>query len=291
MTRLFDITTTQDALELDRQGQGKVVFTVTNVTRQPQRCGLRPRGLDAGKAAWLRLVGEAERDFVPGMVHQVEVGIAVPPGTPLEKFRLRLDAYSVANPDDDFTEGPLVQVLPPSVAPVAPGGGGRMPWWVWLAIALVVLAVGGLVAYLVNRKAPPVDSPVAPASAPASTPTPPPPPPPPPLVEFDNPRIDVGGRQVGLDVCREWGANCGQAAANAFCQQQGHSAAHSFKVTQDAPPTAIISTKQICDAPGCDRINWIQCGPRLTRPIHLSAETLMQLEGMRRRGKHISLPE
>jgi hypothetical protein len=290
MTRLFDITTTQDSLELDRQGQGKVVFTVTNVTQQPQRCGLRPRGLDAGKAGWLRLAGEAERDFVPGMVHQVEVGIAVPPGTPLEKFRLRLDAYSVANPDDDFTEGPLVQVNPPLAAAPAPEGGGRMPWWVWLVIALAVLAVGGLAFHLMSRKAPPVISPPPPASAPASTPTPPPPPPPR-LVEFDNPRIEAGGRLVGLDVCREWGANCGQAAATAFCQQKGHGAAHSFKVTQDAPPTAIISTKQVCDAPGCDRINWIQCGPRLTGPIRLPRETLLQLDQIRLKGKHLSQPE
>ena len=114
MARLFDVTTTTDVLTLGADGRGKIVFTVTNTTQKPQRASFKVRALDSGEAGWLKLGGDAERDFTAGFTHQVELALNVPPGTPASKFRVRLDALSVANPNDDFTEGPTVGVTVPA---------------------------------------------------------------------------------------------------------------------------------------------------------------------------------
>ena len=152
MTRPFDITNTNDALTLDASGRGKQLFTVTNTTQKPLRGILRVRGLDSAQAGWFAVVGDGERDFPAGVGHQVEVEVKVPPGTPPAKFRMRLDALSVANPDDDFTEGPVVALTIPTVEVKKPTD---MPWWVWLLIALVLLVVIGVVLYLVVKPSKP----------------------------------------------------------------------------------------------------------------------------------------
>lgn len=73
--------------------------------------------------------------------------------------------------------------------------------------------------------------------------------------EFVNPQVDG----VALDICREWGANCGKPAADAFCQSQGYSHSLSHREQHDTPPTRVISSGQLCDQSFCDRIIWIQC--------------------------------
>ncbi|MGE0083652.1 MAG: hypothetical protein AB7S75_04460 [Desulfococcaceae bacterium] len=73
---------------------------------------------------------------------------------------------------------------------------------------------------------------------------------------YDNPMIEG----YGLDYCREWGENCGKPAADAFCQSKGHNTALDFRVANNSPPTKVIGTGQICEAPAwCDRISWIKC--------------------------------
>jgi hypothetical protein len=69
-------------------------------------------------------------------------------------------------------------------------------------------------------------------------------------VVIDNPQ--VGG--YGLDYCREWGKDCGWAAAHAFCQSKGYKEAATFKWAKDNQKTRIINGGQVCDAAFCDRI-------------------------------------
>lgn len=162
MARPFDITTTSDTASTAPAGTVRLVFTVTNTTQRPLRGSLRAKALDSGQAGWLKIEGETERDFPPGLAHQVEVTAKVPAGTAASKFRVRVDALSVANPDDDFTEGPAVSV---TVTPATTGGGG-IPWWVGLIIGLVVLAIIGAVLWLVLRESP---EPVVPDTPPAAS--------------------------------------------------------------------------------------------------------------------------
>jgi len=166
MTRIFDITPASDILNIDSSGQGKLLFTVTNTTGRPQRASFRLRALDSGQSSWLKLNGDMERDFTAGFTHQVEVAVAPPSGAPPGRFRVRLDALSVANPDDDFTEGPAVGVVVPATAPPPK----KSMWWVWLLIGIVVLIVLGVILYLATRKPPESDSttkPNTPPTAPA----------------------------------------------------------------------------------------------------------------------------
>jgi PASTA domain len=148
MARPFDITTTGDTATIAPGGNMRLVFTVTNTTQRPVRGSLRIKALDSGQASWLTIGGDAERDFSPGQAHQVEVTAKVPAGTAAGKFRVRLDALSVANPDDDFTEGPSVSL---TITPPPPPPNGGIPWWVWLIIGVVVLAVIGVAAWLLMR--------------------------------------------------------------------------------------------------------------------------------------------
>ena len=251
MTRIFDITTASDLLNIDASGQGKLLFTVTNTTQRPQRASLRLRALDSGEASWLKLGGESERDFAPGFTHQVEVAVSPPAGSPPGKFRVRLDALSVANPDDDFTEGPAVGV----VVPPPPPSSKKNMLWVWLLIGAVVLIILATVVFLVMRKPvvpdkPPVpDKPEAPITK-----------------DFIGPTLSVGGRQVPLDYCREWSANCGQPAADAFCIKQGFARAADFSIKPNSPPTVVISSMAICDALVCTKIASVKCTSQ-SRPV------------------------
>ena len=276
MTRPFDITGTNDALNLDASGRGKLIFTVTNTLQKPLRGTLRARGLDTAQAGWFTIGGDSERDFPVGVAHQVEVQVQVPPGTPPGKFRMRLDALSVANPDDDFTEGPAVSVTIPAIEKKQPTG---MPWWVWVVIGVVLLIVIGVIGFLATRKpGPKIPDPVASA---ASTPTIPPvvvvPP-----VEFNDPRIQVAEGALPLDLCKEWAKDCGKPAADAYCASKGAGVAAKFNVAQNSPPTVVISTKQVCHDPSCDRITWVQC-VRTAVPANRFVTQVM-------RGKSVEMP-
>ena len=75
---------------------------------------------------------------------------------------------------------------------------------------------------------------------------------------FQNPTIN-GYR---LDICKVWGQQCGQPAADAFCQHMGYSYAEGYEQAYDIgahSPTMIISSGQICDQGFCDGFTWINC--------------------------------
>lgn len=290
MTRIFDITTTSDTLSVDAGGSGRLVFTVTNTTQKPQRGSLRAKALDSAQAGWLTVGGEAERDFPAGFTHQVDLNVKVPAGTPPGKFRVRLDALSVANPDDDFTEGPAVGVTISAGAAPPPK---QSLWWLWVLIGVLLVAIIGVVVYLAMRKPGP-PGPETPASAPSqpASSAPPPPPPPPVTREFNDPRIQVSEGALPLDICREWGVNCGKPAADAFCRSKGLAAASDFRVAQDSPPTVVISSKQVCREQACDRITWVACTSERYGRLTLSAQTLQSMRAIRLKGKEVpDLPD
>lgn len=64
-----------------------------------------------------------------------------------------------------------------------------------------------------------------------------------------------------LDVCLQWGTNCGKPAADAFCKTKGFS--ESLDATADLEPgyaaTRLIGTDQVCDKPFCRGFQQIIC--------------------------------
>ncbi len=82
-------------------------------------------------------------------------------------------------------------------------------------------------------------------------------------------RVIIDDPQVSgyaLDVCWAWGSSCGKPAADAYCRSKGFVEAVDFDVVDDSPPTRVISTRQICDHPTCDRIVTVVCTDRRRTP-------------------------
>jgi hypothetical protein len=137
MNRIFDITTASDRVSMGGDGRGEITFTVTNGSSRPLRGQLRVRSLGSTKGEWLNIAGETERVFSPNATQQVVVKVATPPGVPAGKYQFRLDAISVINPDDDFTEGPTIDFeVKATAAPKKP-----FPWWIIAAAAGAVILI------------------------------------------------------------------------------------------------------------------------------------------------------
>jgi eukaryotic-like serine/threonine-protein kinase len=147
MARIFEITAASDTVRLGGDAQGEMAFTVTNISGRAVRGRAKTVPQDPALKTWLSISGEPERDFPVGGTQQFSVKVAVPAGTKSGKYNFRLDAVSVQNPDEDYTQGPNVAV---SVTLVQPNGGGGFRWWMAAVAAVVLLAIGGAVWYLIK---------------------------------------------------------------------------------------------------------------------------------------------
>lgn len=75
---------------------------------------------------------------------------------------------------------------------------------------------------------------------------------------FDIPRE----RGYRVDVCLNWGADCGKPAADVFCRRNGFPAAESFEIAENigaARPTITLGDQRICNHPDCDGFKSITC--------------------------------
>lgn len=62
-----------------------------------------------------------------------------------------------------------------------------------------------------------------------------------------------------LDWCREWSANCGKPAADAYCEFKGFSGSTDFAMAEDIGNTRLISNGQSCTEPFCDGFKFVTC--------------------------------
>jgi hypothetical protein len=77
---------------------------------------------------------------------------------------------------------------------------------------------------------------------------------------FDSPFTrDHNDKVFGIDVCLNWGRNCGQPAADRYCRFVGYSRATQFSFRNDSPPTWVMGDNQTCAAAACDRFQQITC--------------------------------
>ena len=75
---------------------------------------------------------------------------------------------------------------------------------------------------------------------------------------FVNPK--VGGQR--LDICLNWGVDCGKPAADAWCVSKGFESSTNHAIASDigaSTPTRLLSTGALCDQGFCDGFSEITC--------------------------------
>jgi hypothetical protein len=117
----FAITTATNLVMLDAKNGGRATFTVSNRTRAAARGRAQLIPQRPEQAHWLRVDGNAERDFAPDGLQQFSVTVLVDPGTPTGRHSFRLDMYAVI-PALGVTEGPSVAFEVTTVVPMPPKG-------------------------------------------------------------------------------------------------------------------------------------------------------------------------
>lgn len=167
MAKTFSITTTAtETQKADPTGRADIKFDVTNTSGQSARGLARAKALGDTKQEWLKLQGEAERDFPPGQPQTFSVtfdGPVVPPAASAEAkaataqatatpevgpiYSFRLDVAATKNPDEDFTEGPAVKVEAAVGQPKK-----KFPIWIIPVAAVVLIGIGVGLWFLLRDK-------------------------------------------------------------------------------------------------------------------------------------------
>ena len=150
---------------------GSVVFAVNNKAGDTRSGRLSIQVAGQTKAEWFAIDGEQERKFDPSPASQtVTVKLSVPGEVAAGNYPFRLRVVAVNDPDNDFADGPA------TTAEVAAGVVPKPPkMWLWIVLAVVLLAViGGVLWFVLKPKpdGPPIIVPTPSASAPTPTPSP-----------------------------------------------------------------------------------------------------------------------
>jgi hypothetical protein len=72
---------------------------------------------------------------------------------------------------------------------------------------------------------------------------------------FADPKVNG----TAVDVCLNWGTNCGKPAADAFCQGQGFAMSSAHAAQGNAPPTLVLGDGTVCNESFCARLSSITC--------------------------------
>ena len=168
----FEIPDGPTTVDLKRTGDannpgpatGSVVFTVKNSSTDTCEGRLSVVPLENSKKEWFAIDGDAERNVPPGQTTTATIKVSVPKEVAAGNYPFRLRAVAVNDPDNDHAEGPAATAKVPGAQPDVHHG---IPWWVWLLIGLVVVALIGGGAYIALRP-----HPKPPTLAPTPAPTP-----------------------------------------------------------------------------------------------------------------------
>jgi hypothetical protein len=144
---------------------GSAVFNVTNKSGEPRAGRLSVQIAGPTKREWFTIDGEQERNFAPGETQTAAIKILVPPDVAAGDYPFRLRVVAVNDPDNDHSDGPVTTA---QVVKAVNGGGSKA--WIWIIVALVVLAVvgGGLYFFLKPPEPKPTPTPTV---SPTPTPT------------------------------------------------------------------------------------------------------------------------
>jgi serine/threonine-protein kinase len=115
--------------------------------------------MDPSTEKWFELAENAEYEFQAEDTTQYTVRIAVPADAPAGRHSLRLDVVGIENPDEEYSEGPLVSVVVPEPTKEKK----PFPWWI-LAVAGGVIALG-VILFVLLRPPPTFGLPPLPSGA------------------------------------------------------------------------------------------------------------------------------
>lgn len=156
----FTITAKTRSFQLDPEGKGVCSFTIANSGKAALegRVRLTPTGQNPAVAEWLTIAEPAEQAYKPNEERSYSVNISVPPDAPGGTYLFRAEAYSVANPNDDYVGGPEFSFTVMRDAPAQPSKG--FPLWIPFTALALVVAIAALVAVLVmsGKEAAPAQS-------------------------------------------------------------------------------------------------------------------------------------
>lgn len=125
--------------------RGSAGYDVTNRSGEGRYGRLSIQVPGGAQADWFGIEGERERHFAPGETQRVTVTAAIPNDVPGGDFPFHLRIVAVDDPDNDHADGPVTVA---KLLPAATGGRPRPRWWIWLLVALGILLLLGLGAYL-----------------------------------------------------------------------------------------------------------------------------------------------
>nr|WP_320015359.1 hypothetical protein [uncultured Desulfobacter sp.] len=152
MARDFAITTVKSQIELKKGKKSSVSYTVTNSTGNQLTARARISPLEGADESWFTIEGESERDFAENDTQQYSVSVNIPAETQSGSYKFKLDVFSVENPDEIFSEGPVIEILI-SEAPVDNDNNDKpFPLWIIAVIAAVILIGGGIIWYVASNK-------------------------------------------------------------------------------------------------------------------------------------------
>lgn len=151
MTRSFAINPATIKLPLNDKRAGEVTVTVTNQSGAFKKGFVRcqPQGPAAPdqKRPDIVIDGEKERPFEKGAAQQFKIKVAAKPEVKDGTYQFRLDVANSADPEADWTEGPVIEITVPKVGTAPPPQGSK--WWIFLLVGAGVLLIGGLVLFFV----------------------------------------------------------------------------------------------------------------------------------------------
>lgn len=145
--RSFTINAKTRSFQLDPQGKGVCTFIVANSGKSALegRVRLTPTGQNPAAVEWLVIAEPTEQAYKPNEERSYSIAINVPADAPGGTYLFRAEAYSVANPNDDYVSGPEFSF---TVMREAPGPKKPFPLWIPFTALALVVAVAALVAVL-----------------------------------------------------------------------------------------------------------------------------------------------
>jgi hypothetical protein len=140
----FDITIQPRSLTIKPGSSGSIMVVVSNRLGRPVMGLVEGSLTPASASKWLVPPPELQRRYEPDPAATVnyEFKIAVPADAPTQSAQFKASVRDVLSPDDTRVEGQTVAINVTPNPVVAPSPGRKMPWWVWLVAAVLVLGVG-----------------------------------------------------------------------------------------------------------------------------------------------------